>query len=50
LGDPETRLTYLGEDMALKDVPKEVHWVPFGRFVTFPSEAGWFVTFYGSVA
>jgi hypothetical protein len=50
LGGPETRFTYLGEDMALKDVPKEVYWVPFGRFVTFPSEAGWFVTFYGSVA
>jgi hypothetical protein len=49
LGGPEARFTYLGVDMALKDVPKEVYWVPFGRFVTFPGEAGWFVTFYGSV-
>jgi len=49
LGGPETRFNYLGQDMAVKDVPTEVHWLPFCRYVTFPSEAGWFVTFWGSV-
>jgi len=49
LGGPEAHFTYLGQDMALKDVPKGVYWFPFGRFVTFPGEAGWFVTFYGDV-
>jgi hypothetical protein len=35
--------------MAVKDIPKQVEWLPFGRFVVFPGEAGWFVSFYGSV-
>jgi hypothetical protein len=47
LGGPETRFSYLGEDMAVKDIPKQVSWVPFGRFVTFPGEAGWIVGFFG---
>jgi hypothetical protein len=50
LGGSETRFSYLGQDMAIKDVPKEVSWLPFGRFVTFPGEAGWFVSFYGSIS
>ena len=50
LGGPETRFSYLGEDMAIKDIPKEVSWVPLGRYVTFPGEAGWFVNFYGAVS
>lgn len=49
LGGPEARYIYLGEDMAVKDIPKQVSWFPFGRFVAFPGEAGWIVTFYGSV-
>jgi hypothetical protein len=49
LGGPETRFNYLGEDMAIKDIPKEVSWFPFGRYVTFPREAGWLVNFYGAV-
>lgn len=49
LGGPEARFNYLGHDMAVKDIPKEVHRLPFGRYVTFPGEAGWFVTFWGSV-
>lgn len=50
LGGPETRFNYLGQDMAIKDIPKEVGWFPFGRYVTFPGEAGWFVSFYGTVS
>jgi hypothetical protein len=50
LGGPDARFDYLGQDMAIKDVPKEVSWLPFGRFVTFPGEAGWFVSFYGSIS
>jgi hypothetical protein len=43
LGGPEARFNYLGEDIAVKDVPKQVSWVPFGRYVMFPGEAGWIV-------
>ncbi len=50
LGGPDARFHYLNQDMAVKDVPKQVDWWPFGRFVTFPGEAGWFVSFYGSVS
>lgn len=50
LGDAETRFNYLGQDMAVKDIPKEVGWFPFGRYVAFPGEAGWFVSFYGAVS
>ncbi len=50
LGGPKVRFNYLGEDMSVKDVPKEVGWLPFGRYVTFPGEAGWFVNFYGAVS
>jgi hypothetical protein len=50
LGGPETCFNYLGEDMAIKDIPKEVSWFPFGRYVTFPGEAGWLVNFYGAVS
>ena len=49
LGGPEARFDYLGQDMAVKDVPKQVIWLPFYKYVVFPSEAGWFVSFYGSV-
>ena len=49
LGGPEARFNYLGEEMAVKDAPTEVHWLPFCRFVTFPSEGGWFVTFWGAI-
>ena len=50
LGGSEARFNYLGEDMAIKDIPKAVSWFPFGRYVTFPGEAGWLVNFYGTVS
>jgi len=50
LGGPDTRFNYLGQDMSVKDIPIEVGWFPFGRYVTFPSEAGWFVSFYGNIS
>lgn len=49
LNGPDTRFNYLNQDMAVKDIPKQVNWFPFGRYVIFPGEAGWFVSFYGSV-
>ncbi len=49
LGGQEATFHYLNHDMAVKDIPKQVSWIPFGRYVTFPGEAGWFVSFYGSV-
>jgi len=49
LGGPEARFNYLGQDIAVKDIPKQVSWLPFCRYVVFPGEAGWFVSFYGSV-
>lgn len=36
--------------MAAKGVPKVVGWSPFGRYVTFTGEEGWFVSFYGKVS
>ena len=50
LGGPDARFGYLGEDTAIRDIPKEVGWFPFGRYVTFPSEAAWLVNFYGAVS
>jgi hypothetical protein len=50
LGGPETRFNYLGQDMAVKDIPIKVGWFLFGRYVTFPGEAGWFVSFYGKIS
>ena len=50
LGGSDTRFNYLGEEMAVEDIPKVVGWFPFGRYVTFPGEAGWFVSFYGKVS
>jgi hypothetical protein len=50
LGGSDIRFNYLGQDLAIKDIPKEVSWLPFGRYVVFPGEAGWYVSFYGSVS
>ena len=50
LGGPDARFHYLNQDMAVQDIPKQVSWLPFGRYVTFPGEAGWYVSFYGSVS
>ena len=50
LGGPDTRFTYLGQDMAVKDIPIEVGWWPFGRYVTFPGEAGWYVSILGKIS
>lgn len=49
LGGQTATFNYLGQNMPAGDIPKDVNWFPFGRFVTFPSEAEWFVTFYGAV-
>ena len=49
LGGPDAHFLYLDQDMAVKDIPKQVSWLPFGRFVAFPGEAGWYVSFYCSV-
>jgi hypothetical protein len=49
LGGPETLFNYLNQNMAVKEVPKQVNWFPFGRYVVFPGEAGCFVSFYCSV-
>ena len=46
LGGPHARFNYLGEEKAVKDIPKQVGWFPFGRYVTFPGEAGWGVNFF----
>jgi len=48
LGGPETSFNYLGGEMLVKDIPKKVVWLPFVRAIYFPSEAVWFVTFYGA--
>lgn len=49
LGGPDARFDYLGENVAVKDIPKNVVWMPFVRAVYFPSEVVWFVTFYGGI-
>ena len=49
LGSPDAQFHYLDRTMSVRDVPKEVHWLPFSRYVLFPGEAGWFVTLYGAV-
>ena len=49
LGGPDAHYNYLNQDTAVKDIPKKVSWFPFGRFVYFPGEAGWFISFYGSI-
>ena len=49
LGGPDAQFDYLGDSMPVKDIPKEVGWLPFVKVVYFPSEACWFVTFYGGI-
>jgi len=49
LGGPDAQFHYIDKTMPVKDIPKEVNWLPFVKFVTFPGEAGWFVTFLGIV-
>ena len=49
LGGPDAKINYLGNEMTVRDVPKTVAWYPFVRAVYFPSEAVWFVAFYGQV-
>lgn len=48
MGGPDTQFYYMGENVSVNDVPKEIGLFPFGRYVTLPGE-GWFVTFYGDV-
>lgn len=50
LGGTEARFSYLNQDMAVKDILKQVNWIPFGRYIIFPGESGWFVSFYGSIS
>ena len=50
LGGPNIRFNYLGQDLAIEEIPKEVSWLPFGRYVIFPGEGGLYVSFYGSVS
>ncbi|GEM_PF-1550598 len=45
----DTPYGYLSEIIPVKDIPMEVSWFPFVRFVYFPGEALYFVTFYGGV-
>ena len=49
LGGPGASFDYLGVDIPIQDIPKHVNWYPFGRFVSFPGEAGWVVTLFGGV-
>jgi len=49
LGGPEARFDYLCQDRAVKDIPKQVVWFPFFKYVVFTGEASWFVSFYGNV-
>lgn len=49
LGGPDSRFNYLGEEVTVKEVPKNVVWFPFVKAVYFPSEAMFIVTFYGRV-
>jgi hypothetical protein len=49
LGGPDAKFNYLGKEMTVKEVPKKVVWFPFFKAVYFPSEAVWFITFYGGI-
>lgn len=49
LGGPDVSYNYLGETMAVKDIPKTFVKVPFGSLVYFPGEAVYIVTFLGMV-
>jgi hypothetical protein len=49
LGGPDRQYNYLGKVMPLTNVPKSVVRIPFGALVYFPSEAVYFVTFFGLV-
>ena len=49
LDGPNAMFNYLGQEMPVKDVPKDVVWYPFVGVVYFPSEAVWFVKFYGGI-
>jgi len=49
LGGPDAQFDYLGESMAVKDIPYKVSRLPFVALVYFPSEAMWIVSFYGGV-
>lgn len=49
LGDNDAKFRHLGEYLRVEDIPKTVVWYPFVIAVYFPSEAVWFVTFYGGI-
>ncbi len=49
LGGEDRIINYLGEEMPLRDVPKNPVRVPFGVLVYFPGEAVFFVAFSGGV-
>jgi len=47
LGDPDAQIEYLGHDVAVKDIPKEVVWTAFGKEVIFPGDCGFCVSLFG---
>ena len=49
VGGEDAKFNYLGDEMAVKDIPKVVIGYPFFKAVYFPSEAVWFVTFTGLI-
>jgi len=50
LGGPNAHFVYLGQNMTINNIPIEISWMPFGKWVTFPGEAGWYVNFFGTVS
>ena len=49
IGGPNTEFFYLDKKMLVKEIPKQVIWLPFSKQVIFPGEAAWIVTFYVDV-
>ncbi len=47
LGGPNATFNYLGESKKISEIPKYTLTLPFVKAVYFPSEAVWFVTFWG---
>lgn len=47
LGGSNATFNYLGETKRISEIPKYTLTLPFVKAVYFPSEAVWFVTFWG---
>ena len=50
LGGPEACFHYLNQEMAVQNMSKKVSYLPFGRYLAFPGEPGWYVSFCSSVS